>query len=338
MAATIGTGIDDHGNHYLTLDGPIVAGDPERFAAEIFAANAHGYRLDALRLNSPGGSVWEAMAIAVMVRWVENIATVVQKDAKCESACFGILAAGWRMFVDPALPKSDSDPDPITQIGVHSLYQFIEQKGSPFLKESGDATIEAVRLLKYLGVPDSVIGKIVTTPSKQLRYLSISDLKSMGVKVADDPEFNQTRPFPDETTIKEGIIMLTPAVLKVGVTLKNGISIPAGTFVMARDNLPPRDPDPAICFFKNNATHLCDVTYHLPGQELSLAQIPNPSLTLIRQGWRDWFSPGQPAQQPPPLSEQPQVAPEPHFPSIAEPQPPKKLWARKYVARSGVLV
>jgi hypothetical protein len=35
-------------------------------------------------------------------------------------------------------------------------------------------------------------------------------------------------------------------------------------------------------------------------------------------------------QQPPPLSEQPQVAPEPHFPSIAEPQPPKKLWAGKY--------
>jgi hypothetical protein len=57
MAATISSGIDDHGNHYLTLDGPIVPGDPERFAAEIFAANAHGYRLDALRLNSPGGSV-----------------------------------------------------------------------------------------------------------------------------------------------------------------------------------------------------------------------------------------------------------------------------------------
>jgi hypothetical protein len=27
MAATIGSGIDDHGNHYLTLDGPIVPGD-----------------------------------------------------------------------------------------------------------------------------------------------------------------------------------------------------------------------------------------------------------------------------------------------------------------------
>ena len=58
-AATIGGGVDKDGNHYLTLDGPIVAGDPERLAAAIFEANAHGYRLDALRLNSPGGAIWE---------------------------------------------------------------------------------------------------------------------------------------------------------------------------------------------------------------------------------------------------------------------------------------
>ena len=30
-------------------------------------ANARGYQLDALRLNSPGGSIWQAMAIAVMM-------------------------------------------------------------------------------------------------------------------------------------------------------------------------------------------------------------------------------------------------------------------------------
>ena len=100
-AATISGGVDEYGNHYLTLDGPIVAGDPERLAAAIFEANAHGYRLDALRLNSPGGAIWEAMAMAVMVRWVENMATVVQRDAICKSACFGLLAAGHRKYVDP---------------------------------------------------------------------------------------------------------------------------------------------------------------------------------------------------------------------------------------------
>jgi hypothetical protein len=34
-AATISSGVDDHGNHFLTLDGPIAAGDPDHFAAAI---------------------------------------------------------------------------------------------------------------------------------------------------------------------------------------------------------------------------------------------------------------------------------------------------------------
>jgi hypothetical protein len=168
-AATISGGVDKDDNHYLTLDGPIVAGDPERLAAAIFEASAHGYRLDALRLNSPGGAVWEAMAMAAMVRWVEDMATVVQKDAKCESACFALFAAGHRRYVDPT-----SDP---TQIGVHSIYELISKPGpdgAPAFvwKETGDATIEAVRLLREVRVSASVIGKIVTTPpDKMLRFL-----------------------------------------------------------------------------------------------------------------------------------------------------------------------
>ena len=166
-AATISGSVDEYGNHYLTLDGPIVAGDPERLAAAIFEANAHNYRFDALRLNSPGGAIWEAMAMAVMVRWVENMATVVQRDAICTSACFGLLAAGHRKYVDPT-----SDP---TQIGVHSIYELIRQEGPQtfILKEVGDSTIQAVRLLNMLAIPDSVIAKIVTTPPKEMSYLTI---------------------------------------------------------------------------------------------------------------------------------------------------------------------
>ena len=165
---------------YLTLDGPIVAGDPERLAAAIFEANARGYRLDALRLNSPGGLIWEAMAMAVMVRWVENMATVVQKDAKCESACFGLFAAGYRKYVDPS-------PG---QIGVHSIYELIRQEGAETLlpKEIGDLTVQMVRLLKMINVPNSIIGKIVTTPPKGMSYLSVEDLWEMRVEVTGHPE------------------------------------------------------------------------------------------------------------------------------------------------------
>jgi hypothetical protein len=48
-AARISIGIDQNGNHYLSLDGSIAPGDPERFAAAVFEANARGYRLDVWR-------------------------------------------------------------------------------------------------------------------------------------------------------------------------------------------------------------------------------------------------------------------------------------------------
>ena len=66
-AATISGGGDERGHHYLSLDGLIAPGDPEKLAAAILEANARGHQLDALRLNSPGGSIWQAMAIAVMI-------------------------------------------------------------------------------------------------------------------------------------------------------------------------------------------------------------------------------------------------------------------------------
>ena len=175
VATNISSRVDERGNHYLTLDGPIVQGDPGRFAQAIFEANNRGYWLDALRLNSRGGPIWEAMALAVMVRWVENMATVVQKDAKCESACFGTLAAGYRKYVDPISDPTDRRA---------SIYALIKQQhgGAPalFWKEREDTTIWATRRLKAIGVPEAIIGKIVTTPPDRMTYLTIEDLQQMG--------------------------------------------------------------------------------------------------------------------------------------------------------------
>ena len=73
---------------------------------------------------------------------------------------------------------------------MHSIYELIRQEGAQtFLwKEAGDATIQAVRLLNTLGVPDSVIAKIVTTPPKEMSYLTIKELWEMGVEVAGHPK------------------------------------------------------------------------------------------------------------------------------------------------------
>lgn len=156
LPTNISSGADAYGNHFVSLDGPIVPGDAALLAAEILEANTRGYRLDALRLNSPGGDVWETLAMAVMVRWVENMATVIKKDAKCKSACFGLFAAGQRKIVDPI-----SDP---TQIGVHSIYVLIKQQGKTstlFWKEREDTTVWAVRNSRRLAYRNQSLGRLL---------------------------------------------------------------------------------------------------------------------------------------------------------------------------------
>jgi hypothetical protein len=220
-AASIGSGFDERSNYYLTLDGAIQTGDAGKLAAAIFLANDRGYQIDALRLNSPGGSVWEAMAMAVMVRWVENISTVVQKHAKCESACFGLFAAGSRRYVDPI-----SNP---TQIGVHSTYQLLkhDDAAKPTLKEASDITIGSVRLLKEILVPDTIIGKIVTTPPGQMTYLSISDLLEMGATTVLGHPFPADRSFEALIRVSNewrdrrmDLTFLYPAIIKESVYAK----------------------------------------------------------------------------------------------------------------------
>jgi hypothetical protein len=319
LATNIRSGVDERGTHYLILDGPIVPGDPERFAEAIFEANSRGYRLDALRLNSPGGPVWEAMAMAVMVRWVENMATLVPKDGKCESSCFGILAAGYRKYVDPA-----SDP---TQIGVHSVYEIISHRGAGgapvlFWKEKGDTTIWAVRRLKGLGVPDSIIGKIVTTPPDHMTYLTIEDLQQMGVGVTGHP----TPAAATGSRWAEDSISLSPGIVRADISLNNGATIPRGTVVVTVSDTWEAN---ALCFFPPTQDHppdetprMCDISYHLPDGEVSTARVREDFLILIKQGWN--YAPMPSAQQPPQVQPLPQPPPPKGYQPDDEtkPQPP----------------
>jgi hypothetical protein len=287
-AANITSGVDQSGNHYLMLEGPIAPGDPEKLAAAILEANARGYRLDTLRLNSLGGTVWEAMAMAVMVRWVERLSTAVQKDAKCESSCFALFAAAYQNYVDPS-----SDP---TQIGVHSIYTAQQQGGmSVFVRENESTTVWAVRRLKAIGVPDSVIGKIVTTPPDRMTYLAIADLQEMGVEL---PGYPRPPTEPSHWPATDSI-WLSPAMAKSDIRLEDGTVIPSGTVVVSVD----REEPGASLFADHCFLHLvpvsgymCNVTYHLPNRQPSTARLAESSLTQIRQGFE--ASPSRPRSQP----------------------------------------
>ncbi len=55
------------GNPFIKMDGEIVVGDKEKLVAKAKILNSNGFPL-VLRLNSPGGSVSEALEIANFVR------------------------------------------------------------------------------------------------------------------------------------------------------------------------------------------------------------------------------------------------------------------------------
>jgi hypothetical protein len=291
-AATITSNVDSNGSHYVTLDGPIERGDPDRFAAIISEANARGYRLESLLLNSPGGYFWEAMAMAVMVRWVKEMATVVQKNATCESSCFGLFAAGYRKYLDPA-----GDP---TQIGVHSIYAIIKQQGGGstlFWKEKGDTTIWAVRRLKEIDVPPSIVDSIVTTPPDRMTYLTIAQLKQMGVEVAGYPAAadQSGRVMMDKSNVDT--IFLSPAMARADIKLDNGTIIPSGTIVVTIDDWKDaRSLDEIashLCVPDREhrglgvdaANRTCTISYHLFDAEISTARVPESSLITIQQGF-----------------------------------------------------
>jgi hypothetical protein len=78
------------GGGVLTLTGTIVPGSADRFAAEI---EAHGEYVKTVDLNSPGGSVADALAIGQLIR-DQGYATSVAAGALCASSCPLVFAGG----------------------------------------------------------------------------------------------------------------------------------------------------------------------------------------------------------------------------------------------------
>jgi|SRR6516164_5748972 len=95
-----------------------------------------------MRFNSLGGSLIEAAKLASIIRYAK-VATVVANGAKCASACFIAFAAGTEKFVSYT-----------ASVGVHGASDNVG-------RESGDATVSMARIVRDLGVPEGIIGKMV---------------------------------------------------------------------------------------------------------------------------------------------------------------------------------
>jgi hypothetical protein len=159
------------GRILIEVTGEILSGDSDKFSQTVKQANDAGKFVANLRLNSEGGSLLEGVKLAEAVRF-GKMSTNVGKRAVCASACFLVFAAGSTKFASYG-----------AQIGVHGAS---EQGGSETVSSEA-ATVSMAKVAKELGVPPTIIGKMVVTPPSEMVWLTPEDLQSMGVTMVGKP-------------------------------------------------------------------------------------------------------------------------------------------------------
>lgn len=170
-AASITSFVTKEGKVVISLKGEIAEGDVDGVKSIIKSANDGGRRVSGIRLESPGGNILEATKLAEIIRF-GRIAAVVPNGVKCASACFIVFAAGDPKYVSYS-----------AFVGVHGAS---DESGRETV-EAGAATVTMAKIVKNLGVPSSIIGKMVVTPPDQIVWLTPDDLRSMGTTMTGKP-------------------------------------------------------------------------------------------------------------------------------------------------------
>ncbi len=143
----------------LSAEGSIEPGTALRFAAEI---EARGDHVKTVTLNSPGGALDDAMAMAKLVR-ERGIATEVADGALCASSCPLLLAGG-----------KVRSTGRLAAVGVHQFYAAAAGMSGPEQAMS-DAQVTTARISRHLAAMDvdpAMWLHALDTPPQALYYLS----------------------------------------------------------------------------------------------------------------------------------------------------------------------
>ena len=146
----------------LVLRGDVGNGDYGRLKSVLQNKSIVG-----LEITSGGGSLEDGVDIARIVR---DRGLIVYAAKECDSVCAFIFLAAKERYIGRGC-----------KIGVHSVSNEREREDA----DSARVTIQMSRLLVGLGVPHSVIGKIVATPPARITFLDNRDLTQLNVHRAN---------------------------------------------------------------------------------------------------------------------------------------------------------
>lgn len=151
------------GGDVLKLRGDIEAGDYAKFRS-FFGDERSIVGLD---LESTGGSLREGVLIAALTRQ-KRLSTFVAKE--CDSACAFIFLMGRKRYAARE-----------AKIGVHAVGNDYGGEDNGTLRD----TIRFARVSAKLGIPSSIIGKMVTTLPREIAFLDQTDLSALRVIMRD---------------------------------------------------------------------------------------------------------------------------------------------------------
>jgi hypothetical protein len=160
------------GGGRLMASGAITPGISQAFAAEV---GRHGEYIKTVVLNSPGGSVSDALAMGRLIR-EKKFATEVEAGKYCASSCPLVFAGGFeRRAGDRAA------------IGVHQVSAVGVVPGGPARDEMSLAQSISARCQKYLaemGINLRVWVHAMETPHDKLFVFKPEELKSLDLVTA----------------------------------------------------------------------------------------------------------------------------------------------------------
>lgn len=177
-SAEIKGGNGKTGQGVIWITGEILPGDSDKFALAVKQANEGGKFVANVRLNSEGGNLLEGAKLADAIRF-GKMSTNVGKSAVCASACFLLFAAGSTKFASYG-----------AQIGVHGAS---DENGRETVS-SNAATVSMAKIASELGVPASIIGRMVVTSPSAMVWLSPQELQSMGTTMMGRPSQTDNPP------------------------------------------------------------------------------------------------------------------------------------------------
>jgi hypothetical protein len=159
----------------LMATGTITPGISEAFAAEV---SRHGDYIKTVVLNSPGGSVADALSMGRLIR-EKKFATEVEAGKYCASSCPLVFAAG--------IERRAGDK---AAIGVHQVAAISSLANGPPRDEMSLAQNISARCQRYLadmGVNLQVWVHAMETPHDKLFVFKPDELKSLNMVTAASP-------------------------------------------------------------------------------------------------------------------------------------------------------